>query len=66
MPKLKNKSSAKKRFKLTAKGKVRFSSAGLNHMLRRRPQKMKRTNRGTQIMANSDAKIVKRNFLRMT
>ena len=64
MPKLKNKASAKKRFKITAKGKVRFSSAGLNHMLRRRSQKMKRTNRGTQIMCAADARIVKRNFLR--
>ena len=64
MPKLKNKSSAKKRFKLTAKGKVRFNSANLQHMLRRRSQKMKRTNRGTQIMSAADARIVKRNFLR--
>lgn len=66
MPKLKNKSSAKKRFRLTAKGRVRFASANLNHMLRRRSQKMKRTNRGTQIMAPSDAKIVKRYFLRVS
>ena len=66
MPKLKNKSSAKKRFRLTAKGRVRFASANLNHMLRRRSQKMKRTNRGTQIMAASDAKIVKRYFLRVS
>ena len=65
MPKLKNKSSAKKRFRITAKGKVRFNSANLRHMLRRRSQKMKRTNRGTQIMASSDAKVVKRNFLRV-
>jgi large subunit ribosomal protein L35 len=64
MPKIKNKSSAKKRFRFTAKGKVRYASACLNHMLRRRPQKMKRTNRGTQIMADSDAKIVKRYLLR--
>ena len=64
MPKLKNKSSAKKRFKITAKGKVRFNSAGLRHMLRRRPQKMKRTNRGTQILSAPDAKSVKRHFLR--
>jgi len=63
MPKMKNKASAKKRFKITAKGKVRFNSAGLRHMLRRRSQKMKRTNRGTQIMAAPDAKIVKRYFL---
>ncbi|MDA0655815.1 MAG: 50S ribosomal protein L35 [Proteobacteria bacterium] len=64
MPKLKNKSSAKKRFRLTAKGKVRFNSANLSHMLRRRPQKMKRTNRGSQIMCKADARIIKRNFLR--
>jgi large subunit ribosomal protein L35 len=64
MPKLKNKSSAKKRFRLTSKGKVRFNSAYLGHMLRRRSQKMKRTNRGTQIMSPSDARIIKRNFLR--
>ncbi len=63
MPKMKNKASAKKRFKITAKGKVRFNSAGLRHMLRRRSQKMKRTNRGTQIMADADAKVVKRYFL---
>ncbi len=63
MPKLKSKSSAKKRFSLTANGKVRFNSAGLSHMLRRRSQKMKRTNRGTQIMAPCNAKVVKRNFL---
>ena len=63
MPKLKNKSSAKKRFRLTAKGKVRFNSAGLSHKLRRRSQKMKRTNRGTQIMADSDAKVVKKYYL---
>ena len=64
MPKLKNKSSAKKRFKITAKGKVRFNSANLRHMLRRRSQKMKRTNRGTQVMCDADARIVIRNFLR--
>lgn len=63
MPKMKTKSSAKKRFRLTAKGKVRFNSAGLSHMLRRRSQKMKRTNRGTQIMAACDAKVVKRYYL---
>jgi large subunit ribosomal protein L35 len=63
MPKIKTKSSAKKRFRLTASGKVRFNSAGLSHMLRRRSQKMKRTNRGTQIMAAGDSKVVKRHFL---
>ena len=64
MPKLKTKSSAKKRFKLTAKGKVRFYSAFLSHNTSKRPQQMKRQNRGGQVMAAADAKIVKRNFLR--
>jgi len=48
---------------LTGKGKVRFNSAGLSHMLRRRSQKMKRTNRGTQVMCDSNAKVVKKYFL---
>jgi large subunit ribosomal protein L35 len=59
MPKLKTKSSAKKRFKVTAKGKVVAAAAGRRHMLRRRPQKMKRQSRGTMILVDADARIVK-------
>ncbi len=40
MPKMKTKSGAKKRFRLTAKGKVRANSAYMRHMMRRKPQKM--------------------------
>lgn len=64
MPKLKTKSSAKKRFKLTANGKVRFYSAYLRHNTSNRPTQMKRQNRGSQIMCDADARVVKRNFLR--
>lgn len=64
MPKLKTKSAAKKRFKLTGSGKVRFYSAYLRHGTSKRPTQMKRQNRGSQIMCDSDAKIVLRNFLR--
>ena len=63
MPKLKSKSGARKRFRLTGTGKVVMNFADKRHMLRRRSQKMKRKARGTQIMAAPDAKIVKRNFL---
>lgn len=63
MPKLKTKSGAKKRFRLTGTGKVRMNFAKKRHMLRRRSQKMKRKARGTQIMSASDAKVVKRNYL---
>ncbi len=62
MPKLKSKSSAKKRFSLTASGKTRRNFACKNHMLRRRSQKMKRNSRGTTIMCAADARIIK-NFL---
>ena len=46
MPKLKTKSGAKKRFSLTASGKVKGSPAFLSHNLRKRSQKMKRQARG--------------------
>lgn len=39
MPKLKTKSGAKKRFRLTGTGKVRSGAACTQHMLRRRSQK---------------------------
>ncbi len=63
MPKLKTKSGAKKRFRLTGTGKVRMNFAKKRHNLRKRTQKMKRKARGSQIMAASDAKVVKRYFL---
>lgn len=65
MPKLKNKSSAKKRFKITASGKIRFFGACLRHNTAKRPRQMIRQNRGGQIMCDADARIVKRNFLRV-
>ena len=58
MPKLKSKSSAKKRFRLTASGKVRANSAGRRHFLRRRSQKMKRKSRGSFIVAPADARMI--------
>ncbi|MEK9722723.1 MAG: 50S ribosomal protein L35 [Rhodospirillaceae bacterium] len=59
MPKMKTKSSAKKRFRLTASGKVRANPSGKRHFLRRRSQKMKRNARGTMILADADARLVK-------
>ena len=63
MPKIKTKSGAKKRFRLTATGKVRMNYAYKRHGMRKRPQKMIRTARGTRIMAGSDAKVIKRYFI---
>ncbi|MBT4889754.1 MAG: 50S ribosomal protein L35 [Rhodospirillales bacterium] len=59
MPKMKTKSSAKKRFKFTAKGKVIAAAAGLNHFLSRRSQKMKRNARRTGILCATNARMVK-------
>jgi large subunit ribosomal protein L35 len=59
MPKMKTKSSVKKRFSITATGKVLAGPGNKRHMLRRRPQKMKRTNRGNQVLTAMDARTVK-------
>jgi large subunit ribosomal protein L35 len=58
MPKMKTKSGAKKRFKVTAGGKVVFKQAHTRHRLISKPQKMKRKARGTEILNDSDSKIV--------
>ncbi len=60
MPKLKSKSSAKKRFSLTATGKVRMNPARRRHNLNRRSQKMKRQHRGSEIMHETSARMVRK------
>ena len=59
MPKMKTKSSTKKRFPLTGTGKVRANVAYKRHMLSKKTQKMKRKARGTMILSDADARIVK-------
>ena len=59
MPKLKSKSSAKKRFSFTGTGKVRMSPAKKQHNLRKRSQSMKRKARGQEIMTKTNAKQVR-------
>jgi large subunit ribosomal protein L35 len=59
MPKLKTKSGAKKRFKITATGKVKAGVAGKRHRLISHNAKYIRQNRGTKVMGDSDAKVIK-------
>jgi large subunit ribosomal protein L35 len=59
MPKSKTKSSVKKRFKITATGKVLAGPGLKRHNLMTRTQKAKRTNRGNQTLTDADAKTVK-------
>jgi large subunit ribosomal protein L35 len=59
MPKLKTKSGAKKRFKITATGKVKAGVAGKRHRLISHNGKYIRSNRGTKVMTDTDAKSIK-------
>ncbi|MDX2156654.1 MAG: 50S ribosomal protein L35 [Hyphomicrobiaceae bacterium] len=60
MPKMKTKSSAKKRFKITGTGKVMAQASGKRHGMIKRTAKFVRTARGTMTLNDSDAKIVKK------
>lgn len=63
MPKMKTKSGAKKRFKVTAKGKVKFKQAHARHRLISKPKKMKRKARGTSVMFKADGDKVLNQYL---
>jgi large subunit ribosomal protein L35 len=60
MPKLKTKSGAKKRFKMTGTGKVKAGPAGKRHGMIKRTPKNIRQNRGMEILSDQDARIVKK------
>ena len=60
MPKLKTKSGAKKRFKMTASGKVKAGGAGKRHGMIKRTPKQVRQKRGTGCLSDADARIVKK------
>ena len=59
MPKLKTKSGVKKRFKLTATGKIKHGAVGKRHQLISHNAKYIRQNRGTDVLAEPDAKRIK-------
>ncbi len=60
MPKMKTKSGAKKRFRFTATGKVKSGVAGKRHRLISHNAKYIRQNRGTTVLADADARTVKK------
>ncbi len=59
MPKMKTKSSVKKRFKLTGTGKVLAGPGKKRHNLSARSSKVKRQNRGSQVLRHQDGLTVK-------
>ncbi|MGH7066972.1 MAG: 50S ribosomal protein L35 [Acetobacteraceae bacterium] len=60
MPKRKTKASVKKRFKMTATGKVMSGPQGKQHNLMARTQTAKRNARGYQVLVPEDARTVRR------
>ena len=63
MPKLKTKSGAKKRFKITGTGKVLYQQAGKRHGMIKRTNKQIRNLRGTSVLFKSDGDNIKKFFL---
>jgi large subunit ribosomal protein L35 len=60
MPKLKTKSSAKKRFRFTANGKIKAGQAGKRHGMIKRSNEQIRTLRGTSVLSASETQRIKR------
>ena len=58
MPKLKTKSSIKKRFSRTGTGKIKFKLAGKRHGMSKRSKKFIRNTRRSGIMAAGDAALI--------
>ena len=60
MPKMKTHSGAKKRFRKTAKGKLRGRRAYSTHILEKKSPKRKRNFRKPVVISENDSKKVKR------
>ncbi len=59
MPKLKTKSGVKKRFKITASGKIKHGAVGKRHRLMSHNAKYIRQNRGTSVISEPDTRTIK-------
>jgi large subunit ribosomal protein L35 len=64
VPKIKTSSSAKKRFGLTGRGKVKRRRAGKSHILTKKHPKRKRRLRQSTVARKRDAKRIKRLIVR--
>jgi large subunit ribosomal protein L35 len=63
MPKMKTKSGAKKRFKVTAGGKVLYQQSRKRHGMIKRTKKQIRQLRGTNVVFKTDGDRIKKYFL---
>jgi large subunit ribosomal protein L35 len=62
-PKMKTKSGAKKRFKVTGGGKVLYAQSGKRHGMIKRTKKQIRQLRGTNVLFKTDGDNIKKYFL---
>lgn len=60
MPKMKTKSAVKKRFKLTASGKLKHAQVNSAHKLTKKSQKRKRHLRQSALVNAADMKRIRR------
>ena len=63
MPKLKTKSGAKKRFKITGTGKVKYQQAGKRHGMIKRTTTQIRNPRGTRVLFKTDGANIKKYWM---
>ncbi len=63
MPKMKTKSSVKKRFRVTGSGKIKAGQAKTSHMMMNKPKSMKRKAKRTAILSMPDIKIILTNWM---
>jgi large subunit ribosomal protein L35 len=63
MPKMKTKSGAKKRFKVTGSGKVLYAQSRKRHGMIKRTKKQIRQLRGTNVLFKTDGDNIKKYFL---
>jgi large subunit ribosomal protein L35 len=63
MPKIKTKSGAKKRFKITGSGKVLYQQSRKRHGMIKRTKKQIRQLRGTNVLFKTDGDNIKKYFM---
>ena len=63
MPKMKTKSGAKKRFKITGTGKVLYAQRGKRHGMIKRTKKQIRQLRGVDVLFKTDGERIKKYWL---
>jgi large subunit ribosomal protein L35 len=60
MPKMKTHSGAKKRFKVTVSGKVKYKKSGQRHLMTGDSSNQNRKSRKASIISNADIKTMKK------